>query len=250
MNDATLAGWLREAPFSLALSSGYFGFFAHCGVVMALSEHGLVPQRIAGSSAGALVGGFWAAGLSPDAAWRVLRGIGKADFWDPGIGLGLLRGQKFRALISAHLPCATIEACPIPFACSVFDILSRRTRVLGEGDLATAIQASCCLPFLFQPVWQRGRPLLDGGIADRPGLAGLALDARVLYHHLGSRSPWRRRRGAQTRIPHRPGLTTLTLDGLPRCGPDRLHLGPLAFAKAYGKTHQLLGQPWQELLRA
>ena len=60
---ATLREVLAEAPYGLALSSGFFGFFAHTGVLAALLDAGLVPARVSGSSAGALVGGLWAAGL-------------------------------------------------------------------------------------------------------------------------------------------------------------------------------------------
>ena len=52
----TLRDWLAGKPFTLVMSSGFFGFFAHAGVVSVLEEQGLRPARIAGSSAGALVG--------------------------------------------------------------------------------------------------------------------------------------------------------------------------------------------------
>ena len=55
---------LRDQPFTLVLSAGFFGFFAHTGVLASLEEVGLVPERIVGARAGALAGGLWAAGLS------------------------------------------------------------------------------------------------------------------------------------------------------------------------------------------
>ena len=63
MSRPTLREALREGPFTLAMSSGFFGFFAHCGVLSVLEDEGLVPSRASGSSAGALVTGAWAAGL-------------------------------------------------------------------------------------------------------------------------------------------------------------------------------------------
>ncbi len=57
------ADWLASEPFTLNLGAGYFGFFAHTGVLMALEELGLRPQRIVGASAGAIAGGLWGAGL-------------------------------------------------------------------------------------------------------------------------------------------------------------------------------------------
>jgi hypothetical protein len=54
---ATLRDWLRGGPFTLGLSSEFFGFFAHAGVVSVLEPEGLLPARVVGSSAGALTGG-------------------------------------------------------------------------------------------------------------------------------------------------------------------------------------------------
>ena len=55
----TLGEWLSAEPFSLALSAGFFGFFAHCGVLQALSARGLVPARLSGASAGARSVAAW-----------------------------------------------------------------------------------------------------------------------------------------------------------------------------------------------
>ena len=79
----TLREHLREAPFSLAMSSGFFGFFAHCGFLTVLEDEGLLPRRVTGSSAGALVGALWAAGLDASVLEDELRRLRRADFWDP-----------------------------------------------------------------------------------------------------------------------------------------------------------------------
>ena len=63
----TLRDWLAESPFSLAMSSGFFGFFAHTGMLAALEEAGVLPAEVAGSSAGALVAGLWASGIDAPA---------------------------------------------------------------------------------------------------------------------------------------------------------------------------------------
>jgi len=72
----------------------------------------------------------------------------------------------------------------------------------------------------------------DGGVLDRPGLAAVPPGERVLYHHLTSRSPWRRRGDPALRIPQRPGLRAVALQGLPRSGPFRLRVGPAALSGA------------------
>lgn len=239
----TLRTWLAERPFALAMSSGFFSFYAHTGFVLALEEAGLVPSRVAGSSAGALVGGLWAAGLDACAIREALFALRREDFWDPAPGLGLLRGRAFRALLDAHLPVPRFEDCRVPASVSVFDLRRRRTDVLADGELASALHASCALPMLFQPV-RRGRALLsDGGIADRSGLAGVAPDRRVLYHHIGSRSPWRRRGSPALRVPTRPHLVALRIADLPRPSPFHLDRGRAAFDAAYRATRAALDRP-------
>lgn len=228
----SLREWLSAAPFTLGLSSGFFGFFAHAGVVSVLEDEGLLPARILGSSAGALVGGLWAAGVPAPRIRAELLALRREHFWDPRPGLGLLRGALFRARLEEILPVRRFEECPRALAVSVFDLRARRTVVLRSGPLAPALHASCAAPVLFQPVRIGGRTYWDGGVLDRHGLAGLGAGERVLYHHLTSRSPWRRRTSPALRVPTLPSLRAVALDGLPRLGPFRLERGAEAMARA------------------
>ncbi|MFO0675021.1 MAG: patatin-like phospholipase family protein [Polyangiaceae bacterium] len=237
-HDITLRSWLREAPFDLALSAGFFGFFAHAGVLSVLEEEDLLPARLSGASAGALVSGLFAAGLSSEALQSELFSLRREDFWDPAVGPGLLRGRLFRERVRALLPTTRFEEVRVPVALSVFDLFSRKTHVLERGDLADAICASCALPGLFRPVWIGGRPYIDGGVADRPGIRGTR-GSRVLYHHLASRSPWR----FTVPFPERDGLVSLVYEGLPRVGPFRLDVGLRAFEEARRRTRTRLDAP-------
>lgn len=239
----TLGDWLAQGPFGLAMSSGFFGFFAHTGMLSALAARGLLPARASGSSAGALVAGAWAAGLGCEALADELGRLERGHFWDPAPGAGLLAGRRFDALLRALLPVAEIERCGVPLGISVFDILARRTAVLERGDLAAAIRASCAVPGLFQPVWIDRRPYWDGGILDRPGIAG-APPGRLLFHHLAARSPWRA--PGAPRIPRRTGLVALVLEGLPRSGPFRLEAGRRALELARAATERALERPIED----
>jgi len=110
-----------------------------------------------------------------------------------------------------------------------------------DGDLPRAIRASCAVPAMFQPVWIAGRACWDGGILDRPGLAGVPAGDRVFYHHISSRSPWRRESGLA--LPQRANLVTLVIDNLPRSGPFRLDAGREAMARAREATCLALNRP-------
>jgi NTE family protein len=239
---ATLREVLAEASFGLALSSGFFGFFAHTGLLAALLDQGLVPSRVSGSSAGALIGGLWAAGLEIVDLRRTLAGLTRDAFWDPAPGLGLLRGRKFRGLLDALLPERTFGRTRVPLAISAYDVLTGRTAVIGDGPIAPAIHASCAVPLMFHPVRIGHRLYVDGGVADRPGLVGMRSE-RVFYHHLASRwsrGPVAARRNA---IPRRPGLFSLVLEGLPRPHPFDLTSGPHAIDEAYARTCDALDRP-------
>ena len=242
-NGETLGEWLAREPFTLALSSGFFGFFAHAGVACALAEHGIAPAAFSGSSAGALVGGALAAGVSPTDLARELAALRRRDFWDPAPGPGLLRGRLFLAHVERMLPAVRFEDCARPVVVSAFDVRARRTRTLDSGALAPVIVASCAVPLMFWPVRHDGALLYDGGIADRPGLAGVAPGARVFHHHLSSRSPWRRRRDPALEPPQREGLVSIVIRDLPRSGPTQLDAGVGAMELARERTHAALGGP-------
>lgn len=223
------------------MSAGFFGFFAHTGMLAALERAGLRPTKVTGASAGALVAGLWAAGLDTDAISEELLALRREDFWDPALGLGLLRGELFQKRLARLLPVTEFERCRVPVALSVYDVFARRTRVVSSGALGPAIQASCTLPGLFHPRVHEGRTVLDGGILDRPGIEGVEPGERVLHHHLASRSPWRRSKGMAP--PRRPGLVALVLNGLPRSGPFRLDRGRAALQVARLATERALDLP-------
>jgi NTE family protein len=247
--------WLAAEPFTLVLSAGFFGFYAHAGVITALASAGLRPRRIVGTSAGAITGGMWAAGVEIEAIVETLGTLRREDFWDPsweqlgwqrdadpGTRLGLLRGRKFDALLATALAQSEravehIEQCPIALAIVTHELRSRRTCVHERGPLRPAIRASCALPILFGPVRIDGRLHADGGISDRPGFSALAPDERTLYHHLAHESRWPRPSGREADDRREtPRRRVLAFDGLPRVHPGALDRGREAFARARALT--------------
>lgn len=250
----SLADRLRTEPFELILSSGFFGFFAHAGVVQALEEASLRPALVGGSSAGALVAGLWGAGVSAAQLRDRLFALERADFWDPdpllgfagARGPGLLRGDRFEQLLRDALDLVGVHRfadCRTPVRVVAFDVGARRTVTLHDGLLVPAIRASCSVPGMFQPARIDRRLLLDGGIADRAGIAAASDGARVLYHHLPTHSPWRRFTPSQNRVPARPRLHLLHEPALPRMSPFHLHRGPRAFDLARRMVLRALAAP-------
>ncbi|MEO6775749.1 MAG: patatin-like phospholipase family protein [Kofleriaceae bacterium] len=247
----TLGDWLAERPFALAMSSGFFSFFAHTGMLDALTTSGLRPQLVAGSSAGALVGAAYASGLEAAQLAERLVALERRDFWDPRWGAGLLAGHKFDRILRELMPVHDAAGCRIPIKISVYDILRRRTRVIDHGDLPVAVRASCAVPGMFHPVWMsspaepggataKRRAYWDGGILDRPGLAGVPEGERVLFHHIAAPAPWSVKGPP---IPRRTNMATLVLDALPRANPWRLEAGREALARARETVKRALELP-------
>jgi NTE family protein len=137
----------------LALSGGGVRGLAHIGVIKALSELGIQPAVIAGTSAGSLVGAGLAAGMD----WQELRAMAHAVFWPT-----LLNGKLLERFCEQQLP-ATFEQLRYPFAAVTTEFPARRPVILTEGRLASAISASCALRIIRRPVRRAGLKLKDGG---------------------------------------------------------------------------------------
>jgi NTE family protein len=204
----SLAQHLRKRRVGVVLSAGFFGFFGHAGFWKALCAAGISPEAWAGTSAGGMVAAFAAAGAEVAAVEALLAGLQKRDFWDPDLlGIlrgaltsghqptGLLRGERFRALLARHLPAARFEDCRTPLLLVAADLGHGEPALLCSGPLADAVHATCAYPGLFQAVPRDGTLLWDGGMVDKAPLLALAesplgrgVDTFVV-HYLPTRRP-------------------------------------------------------------
>lgn len=151
----------------LALSGGAARGIAHVGVLRALEENAIPIDAIAGASAGALIGGAYAAGLSIaqlEAMARKFRWRHTSRF--SFSRLGLQSNAPMEKFLHTHLPTARFEQLRIPFAAMVMDLETGTLVVMRDtGDLAFAIRASTCIPGLYVPARDGdGRQLVDGGL--------------------------------------------------------------------------------------
>ncbi|MGZ3656390.1 MAG: patatin-like phospholipase family protein [Bdellovibrionota bacterium] len=231
MANSTLGSWLNEGPYTLALSSSFFGFYAHGGAAAALYGKLPAPSKIAGSSAGALVGGALASSLSPADIRDLFFGVRKEHFWDPAPGPGLLRGKKFLTLLESNLV-PTFQRTKIPFEATVFDLFSLRTRFLREGSLPKAVAASCAVPLLFRPVRIGTRLYLDGGVFHKSGINLDRPKERILcifIQQSGLADSYEWGHGLRNLGPNQK---VLRLRDLPSVTYDSLESGREAFAEA------------------
>ncbi|HBB94040.1 MAG TPA: esterase [Blastocatellia bacterium] len=152
----------------LALSGGAARGIAHVGVLRALVENGIPIDAIAGASAGALIGGCYAAGLSIERLGKMASTFRWRHTQRPSFSrLGLQSNARMEKFLHANLPVTRFEDLKIPFAAMVTDLLKGELIVLRDtGDVPFAIRASCCIPFFMAPIEDdQGRLLIDGGIA-------------------------------------------------------------------------------------
>jgi NTE family protein len=139
----------------LALSGGSVRGIAHIGVLKALSEAGIQPAIIAGTSVGSLIGAAIAAGLK----WPDLLKMARDVFWPE-----LLNGKRLERFCARWLP-ATFADLQFPFAAIATTVPERQTVVLRSGNLAAAISASCAIRGIRRPVSLNGDRLKDGGMS-------------------------------------------------------------------------------------
>jgi len=236
---STLRSWLGRGDYTLALSSSYFGFFAHCGIAHALYKEGLKPARISGSSAGALVGGALASGIPPEEMAEILFSLKRSDFWDPYPGLGFLRGEKMLSLFKRYFV-SDFKAAKIPLSVAVFDLFSCQTRFLCEGPLPEAVAASCAVPLLFHPVRLGGRLFIDGGVFHKSGITSDSRTGeKLLCAYLqgqGLQGAYEWKAGIQKL---KRNQKILRLKKLPSINYNRLNEGRTAYSQAFERT--LLG---------
>lgn len=161
------AGDHEGKTISLVLGSGGARGLAHIGVIRVLERHGWKIGTIAGSSMGALIGGFYAAGKLDDyAEWALeLTEFNVLRFLDIAWGgAGMIKGQMLMETLQRFVGRHRIEDLPLPLTIVATDVQARKEVWLRRGDLFDAIRASIAVPTVFTPHRVNGRLLLDGGI--------------------------------------------------------------------------------------
>lgn len=156
-------------PIGLALGAGSARGLAHIGVLKVLEAEGLVPDVIAGTSMGALVGALYAAGVPLAEIEEMALGFDPrtlGSIGDVALGKGaILSGEKLEEFLRAHLP-ETFEELRIPFGCVATDLTRNKPVHFTSGNLITAVRASVSVPLVFLPVRLDGMFLVDGDVSE------------------------------------------------------------------------------------
>ena len=182
----------------LALGGGGVRGLAHIGVLNVLAQEGIEIDLIVGTSAGALIGGAYAAGMttqeisakvdaylkSPEFAESAIRSIGMS--FSPGpksffqraqifarnkyylaralFSPSILPAEDFQSLVNYLLPDINIRDTRLPFYAVTTDLITGKQVVLSEGSLRQAVLASSSVPGACEPVRLDQCLLADGGV--------------------------------------------------------------------------------------
>jgi len=153
----------------LALGGGAARGWAHIGVIRALTDAGLEPDVIAGTSIGALVGGSYLTDKLSDLesfAYSLNRRK-ILSLLDIGFGgSGLISGSKLTKRLLESVGEVRIEELPKGFICVATELGTGHEIWLRSGSLVEAMRASYALPGIFQPVDIGGRWLVDGALVN------------------------------------------------------------------------------------
>lgn len=155
-----------------ALGAGGSRGVAHIGFLRAMEEQGIVPDFIAGTSMGSVVGGCYASGMTPDEMEKEILKLKISDIFDLSLNpLGnaaLLRSKKVNKKLKKYFAEKTFDDLKIPFECVATDLISGKPVVLGgKDDLCSSVVASSSIPTIFKPVHMNGKVLIDGGVTCR-----------------------------------------------------------------------------------
>jgi NTE family protein len=164
------------------------------GMLRALSEAGIRPDMVVGTSIGAVNGAFVAA--DPERAAERL-----GELWG-GESLGVVFSETvlgravrlarsgthlhdidpLRKLLAETLPAEDFTDLKLPFHCVAACIEDATARWFSSGPIVPAVMASCAVPGLLPPVEVGGRHYFDGGLVDSiPVGHAVALGAGCVY---------------------------------------------------------------------
>ena len=197
----------------LALSGGGARGLAHVGVLKELERLEIPIDFVVGTSIGALVGGMYALGMSPEEIEKELLevswpdifrgkvphedlsfrrkedelkyilgaefGFGRGDFKFPRGAISSLPLDFFLEKLSLRFDSlASFDELRVPFRAVASDLRSGEVIILDRGELSTAIRASTTVPGILAPVEIGEYVLVDGGVLDNlPVNAALEMGA-------------------------------------------------------------------------
>jgi NTE family protein len=149
---------------ALVLGSGGPRGYAHVGVLRVLEEAGLVPDLVVGCSVGALLGTFWASGLSATRIDELSMQGGPLTLFDvsPFADRGWIRGQRLQDYVNDGIGGRLLDALPRRVIVTATRRSDKQPRYFMSGNAGVAVRASSAMPGIISPVGVAGEEYEDG----------------------------------------------------------------------------------------
>ena len=183
----------RPLRIGLALGGGAARGFAHIGVIKVLEAQGIVPDYIAGTSAGSVVGALYASGLNGFELQKVGLDLDENTLADISFPhRGILKGEALQDFVNRVVGRRPLEKLAKPFAAVATDLENGTMVAFRTGNTGMAVRASSAVPGVFKPVSIREREYVDGGLTSPVPVRALkAMGADfVIAVDVGNKPQW------------------------------------------------------------
>lgn len=153
--------------YGFVLGGGAARGLAHVGIMKAMYEKGILPDVIAGTSMGAIVGSLLAIGMTPEEIEEEVKKVKVLSMVDFSISrAGIFPGDKIFDFLKKYLGAVTFEHLKIPLRVCAVDIENGELVTFKTGKVLPAVRASMSIPGIFLPYKFKNRLLVDGGLIE------------------------------------------------------------------------------------
>lgn len=156
----------NSKSIGLVLSGGGSKGIAHAGAIKFLEEQNIRPHRIAGTSAGAIVGAMYAWGKTPDEILEFFKSVYLFQWRHFTFKkAGLIDSESFKDYFHAIFKDASLAELTIPTQITATDMVRGRLKIFeSETKISDALLASSAFPGIISPFEINGDLYSDGGI--------------------------------------------------------------------------------------
>ena len=163
----TLILTMSFATTALILSGGGARGFAHVGLLRVLELYKLKPDVIIGTSAGSLIGAFYACGYTPNEMMDIVKEFNKQNIMSkafPNLPLSIVSWKAIDEFLYKYIGNKNIEDLKVRLAIVATNMETGNIEIFTKGNLLKAVEASCSIPGFFPPVKIGNNYYADGGI--------------------------------------------------------------------------------------
>ena len=177
----------KNTELGICLSGGGALGLAHIGVLQSLEDHGISPTVIAGSSMGAIIGTFYAAGFSPADMLQLIKDdklykITKLMTFRPTfLRSGLSTHHMLRSLVKEMIPHNSFEKLGKKMHICVVNLNNADWEIIDSGsELDKWLAASASIPGLFETIKNDENFYVDGGLLNNMPAQGIAQKCKTI----------------------------------------------------------------------